>query len=72
MRTKEFEFKKTIKRVKKFKAISIDLTVSEAQLLYDLLYDADAREPETVEEEAIDVLVGRLNAFIDKNTVVPF
>lgn len=34
MRTHEFEFKKTVKRTKKFKAISIDLTVAEAEVLY--------------------------------------
>ena len=60
---KEFSFKK------KVAALSVDLILSEAIELYNLLYDADAdaRPPETPEEDAIDYLVYSLKAFIDRN-----
>ncbi len=64
MRTHEFEFKKTIKRVKKFKAISIDLTVAEAKEVIFRLRDASEPEEESSEsgdpQEVVDEMMWNL------------
>ena len=40
MRSNEFVFKKTVKRVKKFNGISVDLTVEEAKLLHAIISES--------------------------------
>jgi hypothetical protein len=73
MRTHEFEFKKTVKRTQKFKAISIDLTVAEAEVLHGFCisgseettdWDPEHTNPANV---AISELLCALGAFLYKN-----
>lgn len=80
MRTHEFEFKKTVKTVKKFKTISVDLTVEDAEiLLYCIKYgsvdegdegadDSEKGFPKSAQENMFS-LKEALEAFLAKNGV---
>ncbi len=70
MRTQEFTFKKTVKKVKYFNAISVDLTVAEAEVLLATI-EAGAEDvtdgTETPAETAIGDLYVRLVEFVEKH-----
>ncbi len=60
MRSSEFTFKKTVKTVKVFKGLSLDLTVAEALYLRNLL------GPQKIHGNSVAIFAA-LNAFCDKN-----
>lgn len=68
MRTHEFEFKKTVKRAEKFKAISIDLTVEDAKVLVAVISEA-SELPSMAAAVLLDELEAKLQSFLAKNGV---
>lgn len=72
MRTHEFEFKKTVKRVNRYKAISVDLTVDEAGWLLNYLsrctYHQNSASDCVASGVAMLALSEKLKEFVERNT----